>query len=392
MNHPPPSHAAEDGRHTLVLHVTERCNLRCRYCYLPRGGKRSSVRVVQAAVDFLLARAPARRPVTLRFFGGEPLLELDLVRAGAERLRRAADDTGHAVRLEAVSNGTCLRPEVTAELQRLGLQLMVSIDGTPETMARNRGWRWSARRFRALEDGVRAAAAAGVCRQVRATVVPGAVSLGADLDYLCALADVPLLITPASGVGWRRHQLRAVFAQIADWYIAAARGGRIMPLVTTNRLLGRIHHLHEHGAPPPAAPFCSAGESLLAADVAGDVYPCQRLVHGGEHLRLGNVFGGICADRAAPRPVHPAPHCRACPVVGVCPGWCLAGSITAGGDPAVPAAEGCRVMQEEIAAAARIHRILTAEECPAFLLFLERNAGPGPAPGRCTFQAQVVHP
>ncbi len=95
---------------TLVLNVTNQCNLSCKYCYefgedrvaTPEGKpKFMSDETARAAVDFLLANSPGRRAVNLTFFGGETLMNFKVVRSTIEYAREQAHDGGQIYRFQS---------------------------------------------------------------------------------------------------------------------------------------------------------------------------------------------------------------------------------------------------------------------------------------------------
>jgi len=108
----------------LVLHLTEQCNLRCKYCFMTHGDECMSVEVAEAAVDYLLQECGQYARVT--FFGGEPLLKFELIRHITEYIR---SKSSHPVLLDIVTNGTLLTEEFLAYADKNGIQITISYDG-----------------------------------------------------------------------------------------------------------------------------------------------------------------------------------------------------------------------------------------------------------------------
>ncbi|NJL35273.1 MAG: radical SAM protein [Chloroflexaceae bacterium] len=130
--------------HTLVawLHTTDRCNLRCDYCYLPHLPTDMTIETGQAAIDATLRSAQAHgyRRIKLKYAGGEALLRFPFV---AELHRYAEHATHmHGIGLDGVvlSNGTLLTAAMVNELQALGLRLMLSLDGVGTAHDRQRSY------------------------------------------------------------------------------------------------------------------------------------------------------------------------------------------------------------------------------------------------------------
>ncbi len=116
---------------TSWLHLTDRCNLRCSYCYLPHVREDMSLETGRAAVDSIFRSALANgfKQVKLKYAGGEPLLRFPLIVELHGYAQALAEK--HGIDLEGVvlSNGTLLTAEMVETLKSLGLGLMISLDG-----------------------------------------------------------------------------------------------------------------------------------------------------------------------------------------------------------------------------------------------------------------------
>ena len=116
---------------TAWLHITDRCNLRCAYCYLPHEKSDMSFQTGQAAIAALFRSAVAHnyRVVKLKYAGGEPLMRFPLIKKLHQYAQRLA--VQHNLDLEGVvlSNGTLLTSTMICDMQALGLRLMISVDG-----------------------------------------------------------------------------------------------------------------------------------------------------------------------------------------------------------------------------------------------------------------------
>lgn len=131
----------------LVLGLTERCNLDCSYCcYSGRfegqrthGNRVMSLETAKKAIRQLLDQQPARKgrsPIT--FYGGEPLLEFDLLRQCVEFAEQDAAERGKQVRFSITTNGTLMNDEVVDFLVEHDFLVLVSLDGCREAHDRYR--------------------------------------------------------------------------------------------------------------------------------------------------------------------------------------------------------------------------------------------------------------
>jgi uncharacterized protein len=129
----------------IVLQITQNCNFRCSYCpyttsefYTTRthSSKRMSEEVAIKAIDFLADHSLKRDSVTIGFYGGEPLLEYDLLK----KLVEYANDVflGKRVNYTITTNGSLLTDEIVSFLEENDFNLLISIDGTKKAHDRNR--------------------------------------------------------------------------------------------------------------------------------------------------------------------------------------------------------------------------------------------------------------
>lgn len=257
------------------LHVTNACNLRCTYCYIDTTSAAMSAETGFAAVDALLrtARLHAYRDVVLKYAGGEASLNLALV----EQLQRyasiQASTLGIGLRGVVLSNGFGLtRPRLQC-IQRLGLRLMISLDGTAETHDRQRPRRNGQGSFQAVIASITRAQELGLTLTVSITMtsasaagVPAIVvwllergihftlNLYRACDSGAAVPDFAF-DEPALLAG-----LRATYQEIEQ---------RLPKYSLLGCLLDRVNlgHVHHH--------TCAVGTHYLVIDQAGNVAKCH---------------------------------------------------------------------------------------------------------------------
>ena len=125
------SHYSATSPLTSWLHLTDRCNLRCDYYYLPHVREDMSAETGRAAVDatFRSAIANGFKQVKLKYAGGEPLLRFPLIVELHQYAQILAEQHGFDLEGVALSNGTLLTTEMVETLKSLGLRLMISLDG-----------------------------------------------------------------------------------------------------------------------------------------------------------------------------------------------------------------------------------------------------------------------
>lgn len=133
----------------MVLHLTDYCNLRCRYCFIegniPEGYKRIDMteEVVEKAIDKfsgIIAGKVFTKTPSIVFYGGEPLANWKIIKHGLEYLRRGQEEGRLASKINKIliTNGTLITPEIAEDLKEHEVMVSVSIDGPKEIHNRNR--------------------------------------------------------------------------------------------------------------------------------------------------------------------------------------------------------------------------------------------------------------
>ena len=364
----------------FTLCLTHACNLRCAYCYA--GGKDSrsmSWQVAQRSVDFCLERAVSRaallgRPADAQigFFGGEPLLEWELLQRVFSYARTEACRLDVALRRTVTTNMTLLDEPRAAWLQEHKFHVGLSLDG-------NAAMHDALRRF---PDGRGShAASAQALRFFRGTEAGAEVIVVVDPRNVAHLADsVAWLISedvrhislnPNFYCEWPEAALAAwqeACERIGDYYIERYRQGAP---VRINVIDGKIRtHLKEGYA---ACDQCGFGEHEIAIAASGNIYPCERIVADdlcNETLCLGNVFSGFDPARRArilAKRGNNVDECADCDLRPRCMNWCSCINYATTGAIDQVAGIVCHHEKMVIALADRVGATLYAEANPAFL-------------------------
>jgi uncharacterized protein len=157
---------------TAWIHVTDRCNLRCEYCYLPHQAEDMEMQTGLEIVQSLISSARDHRykKIKVKFAGGEPLLQFERVstwHSHAEKLADAAQLTLDAV---VLSNGTLLTTDIARRMKAQGLRLMISLDGLRQAHDTQRKFADGRGSFDLASRGIDIAKAAGLSPHISVTV------------------------------------------------------------------------------------------------------------------------------------------------------------------------------------------------------------------------------
>jgi uncharacterized protein len=346
----------------LSITITERCNLACRYCYMPRDSAHTMrAEIVDAAIDFFVEHANRDAKIWgISFFGGEPLLAPHLIRRAADRARAIAPQN---IVFSTPTNGLLLAGETLDLVHEIPLDLAVSLDtgdrsdrvfrdGTPAEPT-------VMRRLAVLQAGASPSPRIRLTK-ARVTLTPAHVGdLATAVRRLIRAGFREVIIVVALDMPWTDEHLaiyRTELAKLATLCIGNPAVLHALP--TFAAIVGR---LRAH-APKP---MCGAGVSRLAVSVGGAIVPCFRLsashvVHrdqGRAAPILGHVTTGFSGDAGADfarfDPERLAPEigpCSQCPARDGCTISCPAAGWAHNGDVHGVPAIACRLQQAEVAA------------------------------------------
>lgn len=154
------------------LHITDRCNLRCSYCYLPHVREDMSSKTGRAAIDAIFRSATANgfTQIKLKYAGGEPLLRFALVEELHTYAQLLAKLNGIELEGVVLSNGTLLTTEIIETLKSLGLRLMISLDGLGQYHDSHRPYAGGRGSFADVAEAVDLALVNGLTPNISVTV------------------------------------------------------------------------------------------------------------------------------------------------------------------------------------------------------------------------------
>jgi len=308
----------------ICLAVTHRCNLNCQYCFESAYPERESDMSLDNA-RAALRLFPEDSDMSISFFGGEPLLQFDLIRQIVGDAERMAADRKVNISFHITTNGTLLTREISEFLDAHGFSMIVSLDGEKVIHNSCRGMHAETMRGLASLSGL------GITSRttLRSTYTPGNVLLAERLRFLNGLAraglasnisvepvslppDHPLAITPQM-----RSTLAEEYHEAAKWVIEEVRAGRRPIFFHFDKLASRI----ASGSPAPTE--CGAGWHYISVDPAGRLHACHRegAVIGDVHSGINLFKAGAWADNSLRR------SCEKCWLRYVCGGGCRSDSL-----------------------------------------------------------------
>ena len=354
----------------MELVLTENCTLCCDYCFVAgkQAHKRMSWPTARKAVDFLMSQSLDRDEVEIVFFGGEPLIEFELMRRIAAYAEANAAERGKRVRYAVTTNGTIMSEEIISFAQERGLNYLLSIDGDRASHDRHRKRRdgsgsWdevTGEKFRLLK---RRQGWVGTRLTVNPDTVDGLVG---NVRFLASLGLNQFIVGINADVEWSAADLSTYIAQmqdVADFYVEQVAAGAQLRISSFEETVA------EKRSQLSGVWGCDAGRSRVAISTGGEIYPCSRFVSPSAgtagSYRLGHVDSGLdnLGARAAFMDNADAsrPKCAKCNHRLVCAGGCPALNMLRNGSIFEPAPHACLLTEAHIAL---LHRIEQAKRHP----------------------------
>ncbi|HMV83693.1 MAG TPA: quinohemoprotein amine dehydrogenase maturation protein [Blastocatellia bacterium] len=334
---------------TLVLNVTNQCNLSCKYCYefgedrlaMPEGKtKFMDEATAFAAVDFLLAQSPGRRAVHLTFFGGETLMNFKVVRATIDYARQQAHAAGKYIDFSLTTNATLLTEPVIEYLAEQHVGVTISIDGPQEMNDQLRVFSNGQGSYEMIAPKIKALLAKHRTRPIaaRVTLTSQVVDVKKIYRHLKdelgfhEVGFAPVTTSPVRLYAIGTNGLNSIleqFTALAEEYLECALRNEHHGFSNVSDTLAELHAGISKAHP------CGAGLGLLGVSPSGDIAPCHRFVDADAH-KLGTIQTGI--DRAQQADflerghINRKPECLTCWARPVCSGGCYHEAFVRYGD------------------------------------------------------------
>ena len=344
----------------LCLHIAHDCNLACRYCFAGEGeyhGRRAlmSFDVGKKALDFLVEHSGNRVNLEVDFFGGEPLMNWQVVKDLVAYGRSLEKPRGKKFRFTLTTNGVLLDDEVLEFANREMDNIVLSIDGRKEVHDRMRPFRGGQGSYDSVVPKfIKTAESRGQKKYyVRGTYTHDNLDFSEDVLHLADL-------------GFQQISVEPVVAEASDPYAITEADlpalkeeyDKLAMEMTRRRREGRgfnfFHFMIDlEGGPCVAKRLsgCGSGTEYLAVTPWGDLYPCHQFV-GNEKFLMGNVEEGIVREDLREQfkccNVYAKDKCRKCFAKFYCSGGCAANSYNFHGNINDTYDVGCELQRKRV--------------------------------------------
>ena len=344
----------------LCLHVAHTCNLNCSYCFASQGkyhGDRAvmSYEVGKRALDFLMENSGTRRNLEVDFFGGEPLMNFQVVKDLVAYARSVEKEKGKNFRFTLTTNGVLVDDDVIQWANRECSNVVLSLDGRKEVHDRfrvdyagNGSWEKIVPKFQKFVE-----ARGGKEYYMRGTFTH------ANPDFL---KDIQTMLD----LGFRELSMEPVVCPEGDpsaltkedMTIVMDQYEKLAQLMLERDKAGKPFTFYHYMIDLSGGPCiykrisgCGSGTEYMAVTPWGDLYPCHQFV-GEERFKLGDIWNGVTnfevQKEFASCNVYAHPECRDCWARLYCSGGCAANAYHATGSVTGVYQQGCELFRKRM--------------------------------------------
>lgn len=320
----------------LCLHIAHTCNLNCSYCFASQGkyhGERAlmSFEVGKRALDFLIENSGTRRNLEVDFFGGEPLMNFDVVKKLVEYARSIEKEKNKNFRFTLTTNGVLVDKDVIDFASREMSNVVLSLDGRKEVHDRyrvdysgNGSWDKIVPKFQEFVK-----ARGGKNYYMRGTFTHANPDFLEDIKTMLDLGFTELSMEPVVAAEGDPAALTE-----ADKPIVLKQYEELARLMLKRDKEGRPFTFYHYMIDLKGGPCiykrisgCGSGTEYMAVTPWGDLYPCHQFV-GDEKFKLGDIWKGVdntaVQNEFASCNVYAREDCRDCWAKLYCSGGCAA--------------------------------------------------------------------
>jgi uncharacterized protein len=344
----------------LCLHVAHDCNIRCAYCFASQGdfkGDRSLMpfEVGKKALDLLIENSGNRRNLEVDFFGGEPLMNFEVVKQLVEYGRSLEPIHNKNFRFTLTTNGVLLNDENMAYINENMSNVVLSIDGRREVNDKMRYTISGGGTYDIIVDKFKKLVEKreGKSYYVRGTFTSNNLDFSKDVIHLADLgfkstSVEPVVAKPTDAYAITEEHLdvlKTEYERLAEEMVVRHNAGNDFSF---------FHFAIDMSQGPCVVKRlsgCGAGSEYLAVTPEGDIYPCHQFV-GDDHFKMGNVMAGVLdfglTNQFKNAHVYNKEKCRSCWAKFYCSGGCHANAYNFNNDIFVPYDIGCELEKKRI--------------------------------------------
>ncbi len=350
----------------LCLHVAHDCNLKCQYCFAEEGeyhGKRElmSAEVGKKALDFLIEHSGSRKNLEVDFFGGEPLMNFDVVKEIVAYGRKLEKEHNKLFRFTITTNGILLDDQKQQFINENMHNLVLSLDGRKEINDRMRPRAGGQGSYDVIVPKFQKAAESRnqTNYYIRGTFTKYNLDFCKDVLHMADLGFQQISVEPVVADQSMPYAItEKELPQIYEEYEKLAK-----EVYERNQKGNGFHFFHFNidlsGGPCVMKRLvgCGSGTEYLAVTPSGELYPCHQFV-GIPEFKMGTVYEGIVNQEQRKTfskcNVYAKEECKKCWAKFYCSGGCAANAYQENRDILKPYEIGCKMQRKRIECAIMI--------------------------------------
>lgn len=353
----------------LCLHVSHDCNMRCDYCFASTGDFGSGRKlmpesIAHASIDYVISRSQNRKNIEIDFFGGEPLMNFEVVKSTVDYADKLGKEHGKVFRFTITTNGLLLNQEISDYINNNMTNVVLSLDGRREI---NDGMRKSVNgkgtydaivpNYKYLIDNRDPKRA----YYLRGTFTRKNLDFAEDVLHFAELGFNELSIEPVVTNEKNNYSIRE--EDLPRIYREYERLAEIMKERDDFSFFHFMVDLTQGPCVIKRVRGCGAGYEYAAVSPEGDVYPCHQFV-GMPEFKMGNVidnsFDSKTSERFTRQNIFTREKCADCWAKYYCSGGCSAANFNSNGNLSIPYELGCKLERKrlECAIMLKVHEYL----------------------------------
>ncbi len=358
----------------LCLHIAHDCNLACKYCFAEEGeyhGRRALMTfdVGKRALDFLVANSGNRINLEVDFFGGEPLMNWQVVKDLVAYGRSLEKEHNKKFRFTLTTNGVLLNDEILEFANKEMSNIVLSIDGRKEVHDYMRPFRGGQGSYdMVVPKFIKVAESRNQMNYyVRGTFTHHNLDFSEDVAHLADLGFEQISVEPVVADPKEDYAItEADIPKILEEYDKLAVD--LLERRKAGKPVNFFHYMIDlEGGPCVAKRLsgCGSGNEYLAVTPWGDFYPCHQFV-GQEEFLMGNVYEGILREDIQNEfkccNVYAKEKCKKCFAKYYCSGGCAANSYNFHGNINDAYDVGCELQRKRVECAIMMKAALSDEK------------------------------
>ncbi|MBR1686565.1 MAG: thioether cross-link-forming SCIFF peptide maturase [Clostridia bacterium] len=344
----------------LCLHVAHTCNLNCSYCFASQGrfhGERAlmSFEVGKQALDFLMDHSGSRHNLEVDFFGGEPLMNFDVVKQLVAYARSVEKERGKNFRFTLTTNGMLIDDDVIDFANREMSNVVLSLDGRKEVHDRlrvdyagNGSYDKIVPKFQKLVQ-----ARGNAHYYMRGTFTHANPDFTKDVFHMADLGFTELSMEPVVCAPDDPAALTSEDIEIVKQEYEILAKDMLRRKKEGHPITFYHYMIDLEGGPCiyKRLSGCGSGTEYMAVTPWGDLYPCHQFV-GDEAYKLGNVWDGVTNTNLREEfracNAYARPECKDCWAKLYCSGGCAANAYHASGSIRGIYEPGCELFRKRM--------------------------------------------